>query len=89
MAHPFGGHPTLARYMWWAKEEHGCKAESGYAQDPDGKTHLVTKISTPQGNAVVVVGVKQSEFLVPTMVGYLDRRLGINSPWFSIDLEED
>ena len=33
------------------------------------------------GNHVIVVDIKRNEFLVPTMVGYLDRRLGVQSPW--------
>lgn len=88
MAFPFGGHPTLAMYIAWAREKHGCKALSGFAADADGQTHTVTQITTTDGKSVVVVGTKQTEHLAPTMVGYLDRRLGLNSPWFSIDAGE-
>jgi hypothetical protein len=84
MAFPFGGHPQLAQYLHWAREQ-GCTIQSGYASDRKGKTHTVTKIETPGGKKAVVVGVAQTEYLVPTMVGYLDRRLGLNSPWFSLD----
>ncbi len=89
MAFPFGGHPTFAMYMQWARETHQCKAASGFAADSSGKTHTVTQITAPDGKSVAVVGTKQTEHLAPTMVGYLDRRLGIESPWFSIDAGDD
>ena len=87
MAFPFGGHPTLAAYMHWAREQ-GFSAQSIAAPDDRGKTHTATKIFKEGGNSVVVVGVKQSEHLAPSMVGYLDRRLGVKSPWFSVDVPE-
>lgn len=89
MAFPFGGHPRLADYILQAKKDHGATAQSGSASDENGKPHCVTKISLPSGKSVVVAGVEQTEYLVPSMVGYLDRRLGINSPWFSIEPETD
>jgi hypothetical protein len=84
MAAPFGGHPNLATYIVWLKDEHQGSAQSGYSTDGKGKSHALTKLSVPSGKSVVVVGVSQAEFLVPSMVGYLDRRLGIKSPWFSV-----
>ena len=85
MAHPFGGHPTFGKYLLWANKEHGFRAQSGIASDASGKPHTVTKISKPGGPSVVVPGVSQDEYLTPSLVGYLDRRLGIMSPWFSVD----
>lgn len=88
MSAPFGGHPKFVDYLVWARDTHECRAESGYASDGNGKTHTVTKISHPDGKSVVMVGLSQTEHLVPSTVGYLDRRLGISSPWFSVDLDE-
>jgi hypothetical protein len=59
-------------------------AQSGYSTDQKGKSHALTRLSLPSGKSVVVVGMSQAEFLAPSMVGYLDRRLGVKSPWFSV-----
>jgi hypothetical protein len=84
MSFPFGGHPNLASYIFWLKETHQGTAQSGYSTDGKGKSHALTKLTLPSGKSVVVVGVSQGEFLAPSMVGYLDRRLDIKSPWFSV-----
>lgn len=84
MSFPFGGHPNFASYIFWLKENHQGTAQSGYTTDRKGKSHALTKLSLPSGASVVVVGVTQGEFLAPSMVGYLDRRLGVKSPWFSV-----
>ena len=84
MAAPFGGHPQLASYIDWLKQTHRGTAQSGYATDPKGQSHSLLKLSLPSGKSVVVVGISQSEYLAPSMVGYLDRRLGVKSPWFSV-----
>ena len=84
MAFPFGGHPNLATYIVWLKETHQGTAQSGYSTDQKGKSHALTKLSLPSGKSVVVVGMSQAEFLAPSMIGYLDRRLGVKSPWFTV-----
>lgn len=89
MAHPFGSHPRLADYIGQAKKDHDATAKSGSAADASGKNHGFTKVSLPSGKSVVVVGISQTEYITPSMIGYLDRRLGINSPWFSVDLGDD
>jgi hypothetical protein len=83
MAYPFGGHPTLSAYIAWAVEQE-CSVQSGYSAGPDGKTYSLTKITAPSGKRVVVVGLKHSDRLEPTKVAYLDRRLGLRSPYFSM-----
>lgn len=83
MAYPFGGHPTLAAYMAWLRDNHQGTAQSGYSTDAKGKVHTLTRLSAG-GKSVVVVGLSQNEFLSPSMVGYLDRRLGVKSPWFAV-----
>lgn len=89
MSFPFGGHPRLADYIGQARKDHGATAKSGSADDSSGKAHAVSKISVPAGKSVVVVGMEQTEHLTPAMIGYLDRRLGISSPWFSVDPGKD
>lgn len=84
MAAPFGGHPQLCSYIDWLKTHHQGTAQSGYAAGSKGQSHSLLKLSVPSGKSVVVVGVGQHEYLVPSMVGYLDRRLGVKSPWFSV-----
>ena len=84
MAFPFGGHPTLGAYIAWAVKEQGCSVQSGYSTGPDGKAHSLTKIQAPSGKRVIIVGLKHSERLEPTKVAYLDRRLGVRSPYFSM-----
>ncbi len=83
MAGPFGGHPTLASYLHWIRECGGY-ANSGYASDKNGRVQSMTKITTAEGNSVVVAGIQQHERLEPTMVAYLDRRLLVKSPWRSL-----
>lgn len=87
MAFPFGGHPTFGQYLVWARDEHGCRAQSGAASTQSGRSHPVTKIVHPNGASVVIPGVSQEDRLEPSKVGYLDRRLGIKSPFFSADEE--
>jgi hypothetical protein len=83
-AHPFGGHPTLARYIEWARENH-CDCQSGYGTDEDGRTQPLIRIVAPSKKWVILTGVRQTDYLVPSIVGYLDRRLGLVSPFFSVD----
>ena len=82
MAHPFGGHPTLAAYIDWIRSQ-GGSASSGMS-NVRGRMHSLTKIIAANGNHVIVIGTRQDERLVPTMVGYLDRRLDVKSPWVSL-----
>lgn len=85
MAFPFGGHPTLADYLAWVREGHGFTAETGVAHTASGKMVPIIRISKQGGPSVVVPGIKQTDRLAPSQVGQLDRRLGLNSPWFSVD----
>ncbi|HHY49947.1 MAG TPA: hypothetical protein GYA10_09390 [Alphaproteobacteria bacterium] len=88
MADPFGGHPTLGRFMAWANQEHGFKCRTGTAPDRSGKQHPVVRIFKDDGPSVVVVGIEQDEHLSPTQVGNLERRLGVKSRWFSVDNDD-
>lgn len=85
MAYPFGGHPTLGQFMVWARDEHGFTCQSGTAPDRYGRQHPAVRIFKQGGPSAIVVGLSQSDFLMPTMIGYLERRLGVVSDWFSVD----
>jgi hypothetical protein len=88
VAFPFGGHPSFAQYIQWAVEQEKCEVRSGIVNDEKGRPHSVTQIIAPSKKWVTVVGTQHSEYLVPTMIAYLDRRLGIKSPFFSLDFPE-
>ncbi len=76
MAYPFGNHPTLGEYIVWAQEQ-GCQSLSGYTKGYDTST----TIRAPNGRRVIVADMQQDEKLTPTKVGYLDKRLGLDSPF--------
>lgn len=85
MSLPFGEHPTFAQYLSWAISQ-GCTVRSGYATTEDGRAEGATLIASADGTRwVVEVGTGQRERLHPTAVARLDRRLGMKSPFFSID----
>lgn len=82
MAAPFGGHPRLIEYLAWCSQQ-GCTMTSGFKK----KGEVVVTfnvVRSDDGKHVVIAGIGNNEFLVPTMVAYLDRRLGLNSPFAKI-----
>ena len=83
MASPFGGHPTFERYLDWAAGE-GCAVDESVAQDQDGRAYRLTRIAAPSGRWTVEVDLKPNDYLVPTTVARLDRKLGLQSPFFSL-----
>jgi hypothetical protein len=46
----------------------------------------MTRIVAPSGRHVVEVGTNDDDVLVPTTVGRLDRRLGLDSPFAKITI---
>jgi len=46
MAHPFGGHPTLARFVEFA-QGHGCAAKVYYRTAKSGRAYQVLRINGP------------------------------------------
>jgi hypothetical protein len=84
MAHPFSRPPTLADYMVWARDTHGFVATCGFATTKNGRAVPTVRIGKDGGPFVVIPGMKQTEFLTATIIGSLDRRLGVTSPWFSV-----
>ena len=69
----------------WALESEGFKAQSGIIQDANGKPYSITRVSKEDGPVVIIPELGQSEYLSPTQVANLDRRLGLTSPFFSVD----
>jgi hypothetical protein len=84
MAFPFGGHPTFAQYLAWAREQQGCTIQSGV---DTAQSIVLTKIVAPSGKWVIEPGTMPNDYLVPTTIGRLDRRLGLISPWFGLPLD--
>jgi hypothetical protein len=82
VAHPFGGHPTLERFVEWAKSEAGCTTEIKVrTRQPSGQPYQVLEITNPEGGRVVVVNPEMGEHLAPSTVAYYQRRLAIKSPF--------
>lgn len=84
MSLPFGGHPTLGQYMAWATKA-GCTVKQGVVSTAAGRAEPVVKITSPDGERwVIVSGMLQDEYLMPTTIARLDRRLGMKSEFFSL-----
>jgi hypothetical protein len=82
VSHPFGGHPTLERFVEWAKTSAGCKTEIKVrTRQPSGQPYQVLEITNPAGGRVVVVDPEMGEHLAPSTVAYYQRRLAIKSPF--------
>lgn len=81
MAFPFGGHPTLGRFLEWARDN-GCNAEIKLrTHSTNGRPYTVLEIVHSGGGRASVVNPDLQEHLVPSMVSYLQRRLGVKSPF--------
>lgn len=79
-AGPFGGHLTLQHYLEWA-EQQGCTVELGVT-DELGRPARYARIHSPDRTRwAIEYGTELDEFLVPTTVGRLDARLGLDSPF--------
>jgi hypothetical protein len=79
MGFPFGAAPTFRDYMAWAHTQ-GCAFASSIKRTPSF-CHQITTIRAPNGRHVIVSDIPPSERLEPSMVTYLDRRLGLSSPF--------
>lgn len=72
---------TLGHYRNWLNSV-GGHCSSGIQSDPDIGMVPVTKLISPDGRRVIFPG-DQSEVLSPMSIEYLDRRLGVLSPFKS------
>jgi hypothetical protein len=82
VAHPFGGHPTLSRFVEFAKEQ-GCEAKLYYRTAKSGRAYQVLRIDNPDGCWVIVANPDFTEHLPPSSVAYLERRLNIKTHFAS------
>jgi hypothetical protein len=76
MAAPFGPSPKLRAYLDWARTVGGCDIKEGV----NGTKSLI-RIEGPDGRAVHLVGMKDTEVLSHSAVANLDRRLGVDAPF--------
>jgi hypothetical protein len=78
MSFPFGGHPTLGRFVETAQEQ-GCTATLKTRARPDGRPYQTLVIENSHGGFVVIAEPDMDERLVPSTVSYYQRRLGIST----------
>jgi hypothetical protein len=83
MAAPFGGPLTLGAYVRWAQQQ-GCTIRRSAVLDDKGDALAVVMISNGD-RWVTEIGTQLDEYIVPTTVARFDRRLGLKSPFLSID----
>lgn len=76
MAFPFGS-VAFGSYLAWAKSV-GCECQTGYGGCDN---RVFWRITAPSGRSVFVVDMQQDERLVSSYLNYLDRRLGLTSPF--------
>lgn len=87
-AYPFGGHLTFGAYIEWARQQ-GCTVRNGVVLDEKQRPHSVTQIIAPSKKKFVTeIGTQHNDYIVATTVARFDRRLGVRSPFFSIDAPE-
>lgn len=86
MAYPFGGHPTLGEYLAWVRSVDCAVHEKTLTIN--GEPMRVVQIKSPDSTRwVTEVGTADSDYLLPSTIHRLDRRLRIRSPYFSINPE--
>lgn len=80
MSHPFGGHPTLQSFVEWVTDN-GCTVEVKVrARKRDGLPYRVLEV-TSETSRVAIVDPNMNERLAPSEIAYLQRRLGIKTPF--------
>ena len=79
MSHPFGGHPKFGHVKTWARNNgitvQDCVTENAVK---------VTLFHLPSGNVYSVAKLLDGDRLSPTKLGEIERRLGMESDWFSL-----
>lgn len=80
MAFPMGGHPRFADYLEWARTENGCVYQSGYSK-VGGHVETFVRIENPGNRKHTIEFIPFGEYLTPSTVSSLDRRLGLDSPF--------
>jgi hypothetical protein len=78
---PFGGHPQLRGFIEWA-EGVGCTVEIKVRTHAvHGRPYKSLEITGPKGGHVAVANPDLDEYLAPSIVAYLQRRIGVRSPF--------
>jgi hypothetical protein len=80
VAAPFGGLPRFQDYIRWALHEQGCKYQTGYSQ-VGKKVETFVVLENPANDKHTIEFIPLEEFLTPSLVSALDRRLGLDSPF--------
>jgi hypothetical protein len=80
VAAPFGGHPRFNDYLEWARLEQGCEYKSGFSRI-DGHVETMVIIENPANKKHTIEFMPITEYLSPSAVSALDRRLGLDSPF--------
>lgn len=76
MSAPFAPSPKLREYLEWARTVAKCEVSEGHLG-----TKSCVRITAPNGKFVHQVGLLDDEPLRHSVVAYLDRRLGLDSPF--------
>ena len=74
MSHPFGGHPTLGRFVEFAKTQ-GCNSVVEIRQTIAGRTYEALVLTNADGINLTIADPDPAEHLAPTMVSQYQRRL--------------
>jgi hypothetical protein len=80
VAFPFGGLPQVNTYLEWARLEQGCAYKSGFMK-VDGKMETFVLVENPANGKHAYVFAPINEYMTPSAVSALDRRLGLDSPY--------
>lgn len=80
MSFPFGGHPTLRRFVEWLVQL-GCTATVFVKTTKNGRSYQVLRILNPKGGHVEMAEPDFDELMMPTMVSQFQRRLCIRTPF--------
>lgn len=78
---PFGNHPTVLDVAEWAARN-GCKVEvKARSHAITGQPYNSFEIVSPKGGHVALTNPNTKERLEPSMVAYIQRRLGLKTPF--------
>ena len=79
MSYPFGGHPKFGHFKAWA-ESQGIIVTNGTIEIA-GRSVKITTFELENGTKVPVAEILDGEFLSPSEVSRLERRLEVLSPF--------
>lgn len=80
MSYPFGGHPTLKRFIEYAKE-HGCDVQVSVRSTCSGRAYEAVVINNPNGGQLTVPNPDYDERLTTSVISNYQRRLALKTPF--------